>query len=288
MGAESGAALQWYPGHMTKTRRMLAGQMGLVDVVVELLDARIPVSSRNPDIEALAKGKKRVLVLNKADLADKDATALWEDFFRSKGFFALSLDATGAGVAGKLAAALAAATREKRERQKARGRVGGSVRAMVVGIPNVGKSTFINSLAGRAGAKASDRPGVTRGRQWLKADGFDLLDTPGILWPKFGSRAVGLNLAATGAISDLVFDKEAVAGHLLETLCETAPALVQKRYFKEAPAPAAPTLESIGEARGFKLKGGKTDLLRAAIVLLDEFRGGKLGRITLETPPPPA
>ena len=271
---------------MTKTRRMLVTQLSLIDVVVELLDARVPYSSQNPDIGTLAKDKKRVLVLNKADLADKEITALWEDYFWSKGFFVMSVNAkmndkTKGGM-NKLTAALTKVMSEKIKRQQARGRIGAGIRAMIVGIPNVGKSTFINQLAGKSSAKAADKPGVTRGRQWIKAEGFDLLDTPGILWPKFEDPLVGLNLASTGAISDNVFDKTLLAKHLLSQLRDISPKLIHNRYFKGEPRELC--LYEIGKARGFKLKGDKVDELRAAIILLDEFRGGKLGRISLESP----
>ena len=265
---------------------MLVTQLSLVDVVVELLDARIPYSSQNPDIETLAKDKKRVLVLNKADLADSKITALWEDYFKSKSFFAMSVNSTNndktKGGMNKLTAALMKVMNDKIRRQKARGRTGAGIKAMIVGIPNVGKSTFINQIVGRSSAKAADRPGVTRGRQWIKTEGFDLLDTPGILWPKFEDPLVGLNLASTGAISDNVFDKTLLAEHLLTQLISIDPKLVHNRYFKGEPR--KPSLEEIGRARGFKLKGDRVDELRAAIILIDEFRGGKLGRITLETP----
>ena len=271
---------------MTKTKRMLATQLGLVDVVVELLDARIPYSSQNPDIETLAKEKKRVLVLNKADLADPKITALWEDYFKSKGFFAMSVNAKNndraKGGMNKLTAALMNVMSDKIKRQKARGRIGAGIKAMIVGIPNVGKSTFINQFAGKSSAKAADRPGVTRGRQWIKSEGFDLLDTPGILWPKFEEKVVGLNLASTGAISDNVFDKTLLAEHLLSKLQGIDPNIIHNRYFKAEAR--EPSLEEIAKARGFKLKGDRFDELRAAIILLDEFRGGKLGRISLEAP----
>ena len=265
---------------------MLVEQLGLVDVVVELLDARIPYSSQNPDIEKLAKDKRRVLVLNKADLADPKITALWENYFKTKGFFAMSVNAKNndkikSGM-NKLTAALTKVMSDKIRKQKARGRIGAGIKAMIVGIPNVGKSTFINQIVGKSSAKAADRPGVTRGRQWIKAEGFDLLDTPGILWPKFEDSLVGLNLASTGAISDNVFDRELLAGHLLSQLQAIDPGLIHNRYYKGESL--EPSLGEIGRARGFKLKGDKIDTLRAAIILLDEFRGGKLGRITLETP----
>jgi ribosome biogenesis GTPase A len=286
--------INWYPGHMTKAKRMLATQMGIIDVVVELLDARLPFSSRNPDIDTLAKDKKRVLVLNKADLADEKITALWEEFFRAQGLFALSLNAKDNKKAGanKLTAALKNIMRTKIEAQKKRGRINAPIRAMIVGIPNVGKSTFINRLVGGSGANVEDRPGVTRGRQWLKVNGeFDLMDTPGVLWPKFDDKMVGLRLACTGAIRDEVFDKITLVTHFMQILIEINPGILEKRY-KVSTAPFSAEsvgdmlklLEEIGNARGFKMKGNTIDLERTAITILDEFRGGKLGRISLELP----
>jgi len=287
--------ISWYPGHMTKTKRMLEKQMGIIDVVVELLDARVPLSSRNPDIDTIAKDKKRVLVLNKADLADEKITALWEEYFQEKGFFALSINAKDnnkkAG-ANKLTATLKKIMRPKIEAQKKRGRINAPIRAMIVGIPNVGKSTFINQLVGRAGAIAADRPGVTRGRQWLKVGGeFDLMDTPGVLWPKFDDPMVGLRLACTGAIRDEIFDRITLVTHFMQILITLNPGVLEKRY-KISTAEFSPEnngdmlklLEEIGTARGFKMKGGVTDLERTAVTILDEFRGGKLGKISLELP----
>lgn len=280
--------IQWYPGHMTKTKRMLLTQMGLVDVVVELLDARVPLSSRNPDIDTLAKDKKRVLVLNKADLANPDVTAQWEEHFRSLGFFALAVDSTNNDKkkSGKsqLVAILQKVMKEKSERQQKRGRINIPTRAMIVGIPNVGKSTFINQLAGRASAIAADRPGVTRGRQWIKVDNFDLLDTPGVLWPKFDDQMVGLRLACTGAVSDNVVDKITLAESLITLLVNIDAGAIEKRYKIKAQGESHQILQDIGSARGFKMKGNVIDIERAAIVVLDEFRGGKMGRISLETP----
>ena len=278
------ADIQWYPGHMTKTKRMLVTQMGLVDVVVELLDARVPLSSRNPDIDTLAKDKKRVLVLNKADLANPDTTARWEEYFQNLGFFALAVNAKEndkkKSGTNHLTAILQNVMKEKSKQQQKRGRINVPTRAMIVGIPNVGKSTFINQLAGRASTATADRPGVTRGRQWIKVDNqFDLLDTPGVLWPKFEDKIVGLKLACTGAISDNVVDKITLAGHLISMLMEIDSGALVKRYGVEGGA-----LEDIGAARGFKMKGGVVDIERAAIMVLDEFRGGKLGRISLEMP----
>lgn len=280
--------IQWYPGHMTKTKRMLAEQMGIIDVVIELLDARVPLSSRNPDIDALAKSKKRVLILNKADLADEKITARWEEFFREQGFFVLPANSQDNKKNPKLIPGIKKIMHEKIEQQKKRGRINAPIRAMVVGIPNVGKSTFINRLAGRAGAAVADKPGVTRGRQWIKVGGeFDLMDTPGVLWPKFDDPLVGLKLACTGAVSDNVFDKITLVTHLLEIFLEIDPAILQARY-KASPdenADMLALLEKIGSARGFKMKGGIIDLERTAITVLDEYRGGKLGRVSLEIPP---
>ncbi|MCL1862720.1 MAG: ribosome biogenesis GTPase YlqF [Defluviitaleaceae bacterium] len=266
---------------MTKTKRMLATQMKIIDVVVELLDARVPLSSRNPDIDTLAKDKRRVLVLNKADLADEKITAQWEEYFSDMGFFALAVNAKESkkkSGATNLITALKKTMADKVEKQKQRGRINAPIRAMIVGIPNVGKSTFINHIVGRAGAIAADRPGVTRGRQWLKVGGeFDLMDTPGVLWPKFDDPMVGIRLACTGAVNDDILDRITLANHLIQILESLDTMILQKRY-------KANTLETIGEVRGFKMKGGVVDLERTAITLLDEFRGGKLGRITLELP----
>ena len=286
--------IQWYPGHMTKTKRMLTAQMGLIDVVVEVLDARVPLSSRNPDIDSLAKGKKRILVLNKADLANPTVTAQWEKYFRKLGFFTLPLsakenDKKKSGL-GQFTEMLKKIMQERAESQRKRGRINVPTRAMILGIPNVGKSTFINLLSGRASTATADRPGVTRGRQWIKVGtNIDLMDTPGVLWPKFEDPEVGLKLACTGAVSDNVVDKVALAENLIQILMEIDPKALELRYkIKceqcETPDDRRQILTDIGEARGFKMKGGIIDIERAAVILLDEFRGGKLGRISLERP----
>jgi len=286
--------IQWYPGHMTKTKRMLTAQMGLIDVVVEILDARVPLSSRNPDIDSLAKGKKRVLVLNKSDLANPNITAQWEEHFRKLGFFTLPLsakenDRKKSGMAS-FTELLVNIMKERAAAQRARGRINVPTRAMVVGIPNVGKSTFINLLSGRASTVTADRPGVTRGRQWIKVGtSVDLMDTPGVLWPKFEDAEVGLKLACTGAVSDNVVDIVQLAESLLALLADIDPEAVRLRYKVEfaqckTPDERRQTLTDIGTARGFKMKGGVVDVERAAVILLDEFRGGKLGRISLERP----
>ncbi|MCL1884434.1 MAG: ribosome biogenesis GTPase YlqF [Defluviitaleaceae bacterium] len=282
--------IQWYPGHMTKAKRMLATQMGIIDIVIEILDARVPLSSRNPDIDALAKDKKRVLVLNKADLADEETTKMWEEFFQKQDFYALAVNAKDndkkKSGTGKLTALVKKIMRPKIEQQKKRGRINAPIRAMIVGIPNVGKSTFINQLSGRAGAIVEDRPGVTRGRQWIKVGGeFDLMDTPGVLWPKFDDPLVGIKLACTGAVSDNVFDKITLVTHLLEIFISINPAILENRYkISTEFGDMLKLLEEIGASRGFKMKGGIIDIERAAITVLDEFRGGKLGRISLEIP----
>jgi len=278
---------------MTKTKRMLASQMGLVDVVVEILDARVPLASRNPDIDSLAKGKKRILVLNKADLSNPVVTAKWEEHFRGMGFFTLPLsakenDKKKSGVA-KFYELLKVIMKERAAAQAKRGRINVSTRAMIVGIPNVGKSTFINLLSGRASTATADRPGVTRGRQWIKVDHIDMLDTPGVLWPKFEDQEVGLKLAITGAVSDNVVDLVALAESFIQMLTVVDQNALERRYKItidkcETPEDRRQILTDIGESRGFKMKGGIIDTERAAIILLDEFRAGKLGKISLEEP----
>ena len=292
--------IQWYPGHMTKTKRMLKSQLGVVDVVIELLDARLPLSSKNPDIDELAANKQRLLILNKADLADKDITAQWEAYFRRLGFFSLPLDSTQRTAVKPLAQRVREIMQPKTDRLRERGRANAPIRAMVVGIPNVGKSTFINQLAGKASAATADRPGVTRGRQWIKvrdmqargaldAVDFDLMDTPGVLWPKFEDEQVGIRLAVTGAVNDLILDRITLAEHLIDILLTVNPVSIVARYRINTDSQGTTKgvrqlLEEIGEARGFKMKGGVIDLERTAITVLDEFRGGKLGRISLEKP----
>jgi ribosome biogenesis GTPase A len=269
---------------------MIQQNMRLVDVVVEMLDARIPYSSRNPDIDGLAGAKSRVIVLNKAGLADEGDTRLWRKHYENMGYTAVACDCTdGKGIAAVVVAAKSAAA-QKRERLQAKGRIGVTVRAMVLGIPNVGKSTLINKIARRSAAATADRPGVTRDKQWIKADGeLEFLDTPGVLWHKFDDERVGLNLAMTGAINDSILDTVQLAKRLLMTLSEIKPNAVSERYgtetaaFDNPPDPDA-ILAAIGKKRGFLLKGGVIDELRAAVILLDEFRGGKLGRVTLEKP----
>lgn len=279
--------IQWYPGHMTKTRRMMVENISLVDIVIELLDARIPYSSKNPDIDDLAKNKFRIILLNKCDLADESATAIWTKYFEEKGFAVIQMNALkGAGM-GEVTNKARALMKEKVERQKARGRLFVPIRSMIVGIPNVGKSTFINKYVGKTTAKTGDKPGVTRGKQWIKVKkDFELLDTPGILWPKFEDEEVGKKLAFTGAINDDILDTQTLAVEFINHLITIQPNALKKRYEVDFDTVEEPhyILEKIAQARGFRLKGGEPDLDRASKILLDEYRGGKLGRLTLELP----
>ena len=277
--------INWYPGHMAKAKRQLAQQLGRVDLVIELCDARLPHASRNPDLDRLIGGKTRVLLLNKADLADPNGTQAWLRFFRQQGLDAMAYVST----AGKVKEALEMierAARETVERAAEKG-VRKTVRAMVVGVPNVGKSTFINRLHGGSIAKVGDRPGVTRGKQWITVDqGLELLDTPGILWPKFEDETIGLHLAFTGAVRDAIMDVETLACHLIQLLAQRKPESLAAR-FKLVPEEGMDgwaLLEAGARKRGFLISGGEVDLERMAHILLDEFRGGKMGRITLELP----
>lgn len=279
--------IQWYPGHMTKTRRMMTENISIVDVVVELLDARIPYSSKNPDIDELAKNKRRIIVMNKSDLADPVKTEIWKKWFEEKGFTVILADAVkGTGV-NKVADAAKTLMEDKIERQKARGRLFVPVRAMIVGIPNVGKSTFINKTVGKTTAKTGDKPGVTKGKQWIRIKkDFELLDTPGILWPKFEDEEVGLKLAMVGSINDDILDTETLCTEFINLIMTANPYLLKKRYNVEFDIIEEPhnVLEKIAAARGFIKKGGEPDCVRASKIILDEFRGGKMGKITLEEP----
>lgn len=278
--------IQWYPGHMTKTRRQMEADLKQVDAVCEIVDARIPISSRNPDIDSICGSKPRILVLNRMDLADPDATQKWAAYFRSKGMAVIATDCkTRRGIADFTPAARAACA-EKLQRDAARG-MNRPLRVMVVGIPNVGKSTLINQISGRKGAKAENRPGVTRGKQWVTVDsGLLLLDTPGILWPKFEDREVGMMLAFTGAVKEGVIDLEELACHLMELLHRYYPQALLDRYKIEAPVETKgwELLEMAGKNRGYLLSGGEIHTERMAKVLVDEFRSGKLGKFTLEMP----
>ena len=278
--------IQWYPGHMTKAKRAMKEDVKLVDLVIELVDARAPLASRNPDIDSLAAGKGRVILLNKADLASEKANAVWITYFESQGFQVMKIDARAKETLKQLNALIQEACKEKIERDRRRGILNRPVRAMVVGIPNVGKSTFINSFAGKAAAKTGNKPGVTKGNQWIRLNKqVELLDTPGILWPKFEDQRVGLLLAFLGSINDEILEKDELASELADYLRNITPGLLKERYgIEEDGKKPYELLDEIAAARACLTKGGVNDLTKAARLLLDEFRGGKLGRITLEMP----
>ena len=278
--------IQWYPGHMTKTRRQIEADLKLVDAVCEIVDARIPMSSRNPDIDSICGNKPRIVILNRMDLADPTATKRWADYFKKKGMAAVPTDCKSRKGIADFQPAVRSILKEKIERNAAKG-MNKPVRVMVVGIPNVGKSTLINQISGRKGAKAENRPGVTRGKQWVTVDnGLLLLDTPGILWPKFEDPEVGMMLAYTGAVKDGIMDIEELACYLIRLLHLRYPAALKDRYGidVEEDIPGYELLEMAGRKRGFLISGGEINTERMAMVLLDEYRSGKLGRFTLEEP----
>lgn len=308
---------QWYPGHMTKARRMMQENVRLVDLVIEILDARVPLSSRNPDIGQLAQGKQRLIILSKADLADPKETERFVKAFEKDGAAVIALDARTKKANAQIMKTLQRITKDKKERDKKRGIIGRPVRAMICGIPNVGKSTFINTLSGRSSAKTGNKPGVTKGKQWISFAGLELLDTPGILWPKFEDQTVGLHLALVGSIRDEILDEEELARHLLKILILRYPALLALRYGagkssnSDSVPPAAATdqeeqtsqflksmelateseyndsrlhelLVLIAQRRNLLRSGGEPDPKRAAHLLLDDFRSGRIGCITLD------
>lgn len=279
--------IQWYPGHMTKTRRMMEENLKLVDAVCEILDARIPISSRNPDIDAICGNKPRMIILNRIDLADPQMVRVWSDYFKRKGMAVVATDCkTKRGINGFLPA-IKELLAEKLQRYAEKGQSGRPLKIMIVGIPNVGKSTFINQISGRKGAKAENRPGVTRGKQWVTVDqGLLLLDTPGILWPKFEDPEVGMRLAYTGAVKDDIIDIETLACSLMRMLWIRYPEAVRARYKIDMPDEAEgwELLEAAGRKRGYLISGGEVDLERMAKVLMEEYRSSKLGRFTFETP----
>lgn len=280
-------SLSWFPGHMTKTRRMVASEIGSMDAVCEIIDARIPRASRNPDLDELTAGKPRIVVLNRVDQADPKATKQWAAWFRAQGYAVLEVDAkSGAGVK-QFAPAVRALLADKLRAYEEKGQVGRVLRVMVLGIPNVGKSTFINKVSGRKTAKAEDRPGVTRGKQWVNVDGgLLLLDTPGILWPKFDDPEVGMRLAYTGAVKDDILDTETLGCHLMELLAREYPQALTERYKIDIPEEIDgwELLQAAGRKRGFLVSRGEVDTERMARVLLDEYRSCKLGTFTLERP----
>ncbi len=276
---------QWYPGHMTKAKRMMQENMSLIDLVIELVDAREPISSRNPDIDELGRNKSRIILLNKSDLADPAANKKWMEYFQGKGFYVLEINSkTGSGVKS-IQAVVQEACREKIERDRKRGILNRPVRAMVVGIPNVGKSTFINSFAGKACAKTGNKPGVTKGKQWIKLNkGLELLDTPGILWPKFEDQSIGMKLAFIGSINDEILLTDELALDFIKHVSPRYQKLLVERYSLVNTDSALEMLSGIAENRRCFKKGEELDLEKAAGLLIDDFRSGKLGRISLEWP----
>ena len=281
--------IQWFPGHMTKTKRQIQASLKLVDAVAEILDARIPLSSKNPDLQKLIQNKPKVVLLNKCDMANQTATSRWIDYYASQGITAIAVDCKSGKGLNKFAPAVNNVLSERRERLKAKGMVNPMLRIMIVGIPNVGKSSFINRVAKQNRAKVEDRPGVTRGNQWYSiAKNIEMLDTPGVLWPKFDDKIVGERLAFTGAVKDQILDTELLAVRLLDFLRSLKPADCIARFKLEDidldAIDSYELLNVIGKKRGMLISGGEIDTERAAIMLLDEFRSGKLGRITLEMP----
>lgn len=279
------AAINWYPGHMTKTRRMLQENLKMIDVVVEILDARAPLASRNPDFDDLFTGKARVVLLNKSDLADSNATKRWITHFNRRGIEAAGISATGGGAKKTTVTLIEKAAKPRVDALKAKG-INKVVRCMIVGIPNVGKSTLINRIAGQNRAEVGDKPGVTRGKQWVKITPYlELMDTPGMLWPKLEDQALAKHLAFLGSIKDEVMDSEELATDLLALLQQMSPAQVTERYSKlTAQTPKEDLLKAVCLSRGFLLRGGELDTERAAHVSLDEYRAGKVARVTLEQP----
>lgn len=280
-------SIQWFPGHMAKTRRSIKENLSLVDAVVEIIDARIPLSSQNPEMGRMTAGKPRLLVLNKRDMADNNVTDKWISYFRSKGIVAISMDCkSGKGLKSFSSALENQLLKDLLETRRAKGMSGAPVRVMIVGIPNVGKSSFINRMSGSKKAKVEDRPGVTRTKQWVKlGDRIEMLDMPGVLWPKFDDQTVAQKLAFTGAIKDDILDIETLAMLLLEYLAENYPSYLKDRYKMEVSAmPGKDLLEMLGRKRGMLISGGEVNTERAAIMLLDEFRAGKIGSISLEMP----
>lgn len=276
---------QWYPGHMTKAKRMMQENIKLIDLVIELVDARAPMSSRNPDIDELSKGKARMILLNKSDLADDTINDAWMNYFKEQGITVVKINSRNGNGVKSVNSAVLEACKEKIERDRKRGIVNRPVRAMVVGIPNVGKSTFINSLAGKACTKTGNKPGVTKGKQWIRLNkNVELLDTPGILWPKFEDQKVGLKLAMIGSINDEILDIEELASELITMFRAIKPSVIADRFSIDENGTGYEVLMRIAKARGCLKKGEELDMSKAAMIVLDEFRSGKLSRITLETP----
>ncbi len=276
---------QWYPGHMTKAKRMMQEDIKLIDLVIELVDARIPISSKNPDIDELAKNKARLILLNKSDLAEEKQNDAWTEYFKSKGFSVVKVNSKKGGGIKSIQGVIQEACKEKMERDRKRGILNRPVRAMVVGIPNVGKSTFINSFAGKACAKTGNKPGVTKGKQWIRLNkNVELLDTPGILWPKFEDQTVGLRLAFIGSLKDEILNTEELAAEMIQFMKKYYTGVLAQKYNIEEVDDPYQCLAKIAESRHCLLKGNELDTEKAAALLVDDFRNGKLGRITLEFP----
>lgn len=277
--------IQWYPGHMTKAVRMMQEDIKLIDIVIELVDARVPYSSKNPDIDELAKNKFRLILLNKVDLADEQVTNLWEQYYKAQGYAVVKINArSGAGMKS-ITSVIQETCKEKIERDRKRGILNRPIRAMIVGIPNVGKSTFINSFAGKACTKTGNKPGVTKGKQWIRINkNVELLDTPGILWPKFEDQQVGIRLAMIGSIKDDILNLRELSLAFISFMVETYPGILQEKYQVDESGEAFAILEQIAVNRQCKLKGDQPDYDKAAGILLENYRNGKLGAITLERP----
>lgn len=280
------ANYQWYPGHMTKAKRMMQEDIKLIDLVIEVVDARIPLGSRNPDIDELGANKARIVLLNKSDLSDTRQNKLWMEYFTKQGIHALEINSkTGAGIKA-IQGVVQEACKEKIERDRKRGIINRPVRAMVVGIPNVGKSTFINSFAGKACTKTGNKPGVTKGKQWIRLNkGLELLDTPGILWPKFEDQTVGLHLAMIGSMNDEIIHLDELAYELIKFVTKEYPGILKARYDIEEQEDTYETLKAICVSRRCYLKGEELDIMKASSLLVEDFRSGRLGRITLELLP---
>lgn len=276
---------QWYPGHMTKAKRMMQENIKLIDLVIELVDARVPISSRNPDIDELGKNKARLILLNKSDLAEDKWNDAWSEYFREKGFSVVKVNSKKGGGIKSINGVIQEACKEKIERDRKRGILNRPVRAMVVGIPNVGKSTFINALAGKACAKTGNKPGVTKGKQWIRLNkNVELLDTPGILWPRFEDQAVGLKLAFIGSIKDEILQTEELAAELVKFMNENYPGVLENKYNVEEDTDPYGMLEKNAESRHCLVRGNELDTEKASVLLMDDFRNGRLGKLTLEYP----
>jgi len=278
---------QWYPGHMTKAKRMMEENIKVIDLIIELVDARVPLSSRNPDIDELGKNKSRIILLNKSDLSSEKGNELWAEYFKQKGFYVLKINAKSGSGVKSITNVITEACKEKIERDRRKGILVRPIRAMVVGIPNVGKSTFINSLVGKACTKTGNKPGVTKGKQWIRLNKtVELLDTPGILWPRFDNQIVGMRLALIGSMNDQVLNIEDLALELIKFLQNKYPALLNKRYEIDITDVKEPfeVLAGIAKSRSCLRKGNELDYQKAAYILIDDFRNGKIGRVTLEMP----